>query len=384
MEFYCSLGKCEFDVCDAGVKSCEGGAIVTCNEVGDAFSAPTPCAAAQTCASSGGSASCIDWTCEAGATYCEPGTETAIACSPDGLSVLGRTDCAAFGQKCFAGECRDQLCTPGAQFCDGNALKMCDSTGQSASVVTQCASGQYCDPASNACVVQLCPPNTAVCDGSVATTCNAQGSGYSGGGTDCASLGQTCAGGACTSCPSPNTLRDSMRIVEVHYGDPDYAVVRNQHPTCPVNLNGLGVRLAYVARVCSIGCFDSVKNYNVVLTNQEVPPGGTVYITEKALSSADIAITSQLDWGGDESGGVRLCDGACDPQDGSNTYDVVLVANATTQVTAPAPVTFNNPISGINAQNQFYTSYVRAAFDGLYPAFQGGDWTTGPATRPSQ
>ncbi|MCA9630279.1 MAG: hypothetical protein KC766_21560 [Myxococcales bacterium] len=382
-EFHCSAGKCEFDVCSAGATSCSGNAILTCNEVGDGFSTPTACGPAETCTSSDGSATCAGWACEAGQTYCEPGTQTALECSTDGLTVLERTDCSASGQQCFNGECRDQLCTPSSRFCDGNAVKQCDATGQSATLVQQCGASQYCDGGSPACLDQICTPNAATCDGNVATTCDAQGSGYVAGGTDCTSLGKTCDAGVCSTCPSPAALSDSLRIVEVNYGAPDYVVLKNQHPTCAASTAGLGLRFSHIETVCSLGCSEVVRHLNQPLPVQQVPAHGVLYVTETPVSSNDVQLADNLGWQDDERGAVRLCQGVCDPDDTSNTVDFVsILGGASSPLTASPPITFSNPISGIGNLNQLTTSYVRSAFDGSFPSFLGSDWTIGPATRP--
>src|SRR5690606_34330476 len=130
------------DVCSGGDTSCQGNALVSCTEAGDAFGAPVACAAGQSCEAQSAGATCKAWVCQPGTATCEAGTERRIHCSADGLGLLETTDCAALGQRCFNGECKSQLCQPDQPYCDGKTVRKCDSTGNSSIAITLCNGDQ--------------------------------------------------------------------------------------------------------------------------------------------------------------------------------------------------------------------------------------------------
>jgi hypothetical protein len=67
----------------------------------------------------------------------------------------------------------------------------------SESSIDTCTGSEYCDTDSVSCVALLCEPDQPACDGTLATTCNSEGTGYTGGGTDCAETSESCAAGEC-------------------------------------------------------------------------------------------------------------------------------------------------------------------------------------------
>jgi hypothetical protein len=56
--YHCVSDRCVLDVCDEGQSRCEGDAIVSCNDVGDAFGASAACEAGVSCVEQGKTASC--------------------------------------------------------------------------------------------------------------------------------------------------------------------------------------------------------------------------------------------------------------------------------------------------------------------------------------
>ncbi|MCC6213255.1 MAG: hypothetical protein IT376_00160 [Polyangiaceae bacterium] len=206
---HCAGGFCQLDVCRAGTSRCEPGGRATCASDGATWGAPATCGAQSTCVASGDSATCTPWVCTAGQTYCDPGAvDERVECAADGLSEVSRTDCAATGLHCVGGACVAQVCTPSATYCAGAELRSCAGDGLSYTVADTCSSSEYCDPGALACVPQVCTPGLAACDGAYAGTCNAEGSGLLPGATDCASTGQSCAGGSCVACvPVTSPLR---------------------------------------------------------------------------------------------------------------------------------------------------------------------------------
>lgn len=206
---HCAGGFCEPDTCRAGSSRCEGAGVATCPADGAGWSSPAACGSQTTCVGSGGAASCAPWVCTADQTYCDPASaDERVECAADGLSELSRTDCAATGLHCVGGACVSQVCTPSSTYCSGAELRQCASDGLSFVVADTCTSSEYCDGVAGACQPQVCSPGAAACAGSLAGTCNAEGSGLAAGAIDCASTGQSCAGGACVACaPTTTALR---------------------------------------------------------------------------------------------------------------------------------------------------------------------------------
>ncbi|MFW5740401.1 MAG: hypothetical protein ACOC1F_08540 [Myxococcota bacterium] len=198
--YHCAKGTCELDTCEAGMTVCQSNALVTCLASGAAWGKPEVCPSRTTCASAGGKASCQAWVCEPGLTVCKG--EVLETCADDGLRVVSSVDCTDQGEHCSAGQCTDKNCTPGASFCEGNAVHKCNAAGTDSTVTDACGSGEYCDPSTVSCRAQLCVPGSPVCNGAVATTCNANGSGFVSGGTDCGALDQSCAAGECVAAPT--------------------------------------------------------------------------------------------------------------------------------------------------------------------------------------
>jgi len=173
---YCAGGRCRIDVCIGGTSRCNSGVVVVCNEAGSSFETEEACESRQTCVSSDAGGHCEDWVCTPNELECED-DRTATRCSADGLSVVERVDCSETDGFCVSGECRDSLCEPDAVFCQGRAVRRCDATGMSTTVVTECLASEYCDPVQGECVPQVCVPGTAACDGeNRVVTCNPEGS----------------------------------------------------------------------------------------------------------------------------------------------------------------------------------------------------------------
>jgi hypothetical protein len=184
-------GVCVIDICAPGQGACSNNAKVTCNSVGDGYGSPQSCPNQTTCVAPGGKPECKAWACAPGAN-CQG--DKAVECSSDGFEVVKTTDCAASGQKCFAGACKAQICSPGQAFCDGQVAKQCDAAGGSSSTVKTCGLSEFCD--GGTCKPQICLPNQPVCDANSAKTCNSVGSGYTDSGKDCGPTAK-CISGDC-------------------------------------------------------------------------------------------------------------------------------------------------------------------------------------------
>ena len=212
--YHCVASKCIVDICLPESQSCQENAIVTCNGIGDAFTAPQPCPEATSCHQEGLSAQCAEWVCEPGSSACDPATGHAVECSDDGLLVLLDVDCQEDGLLCVAGACLPMVCAPGEMKCDedGFARLTCNEDGTTW-VLKPCPPETFCEEAGDegnaVCSDQVCVPDLPLCLGSVASQCNANGSSILPGGTDCQETGLTCLAGQCTQC-QPSEICDGV------------------------------------------------------------------------------------------------------------------------------------------------------------------------------
>lgn len=194
--YHCTRGECVLDVCRPGYARCDatGKSLVQCNSDGTEIVASI-CQYGTACSSSSTSPSCIPWTCTPSTTDCDS-TKTKIqVCSADGLSIASATDCAS-GERCVAGKCVTQVCTPGTFACKDGQIGTCNADGTSVGDLAPCATGNYCDPKTNACVPGVCAPGSLSCATTTSVqTCLADGSGYDAP-VDCATS-EACEAGKC-------------------------------------------------------------------------------------------------------------------------------------------------------------------------------------------
>ncbi len=264
----CEDGVCRGQICEPSEVTCDGDALVVCNETGSAQSAVT-CDDTPACQGEELGCSCLDGECEP--RVCAPGSRSCVGpgyreCTPDGLAFLavvncdegeecrsGRClptsctgsgtycdgdvvvgcsagtvtaeDCAADEQVCtedlfFGASCSDRVCEPGSSRCSagGSAVLRCSGTGASETRI-DCAESQTC--VAGACVAQACTPGTRECRGTEVWTCNAGGSAYQR--TATCGAGQVCSDGSCvaddtgcrsnTDCPPPAASCDGNVLV---------------------------------------------------------------------------------------------------------------------------------------------------------------------------
>ncbi len=186
----CLNGLCADIICTPGQRYCDGTQVKTCNTKGTAGSVYQSCSSRYHCYESETvTAYCRYDLCTAGAAMCDGNRAT--QCASDGSGLLpGGTDCTETGQVCYAGACKDQVCTGNYTCVDGNH-HYCNQNGTSTSLRQTCSSSQYCDD-SLGCRPQVCTPDAPMCYGDVVTTCKSDGSGPVAGGTDCVQSGQAC------------------------------------------------------------------------------------------------------------------------------------------------------------------------------------------------
>lgn len=365
--YHCAQGGCVLNACATGSSRCDGNSLESCLPDGTGWSSAQPCGSNSTCIAAGAQASCVPWECEPSTTYCA-GSEKRT-CAADGLSSTLVEDCATGGLNCVAGACSAQVCDPNSYYCEGDTVRLCNSTGTASVLDETCASNQYCNPVSTFCEAHVCPPNQPVCNGDLATTCNANGSGYVSGGTNCASSGQTCSAGACTSCG--NSQR-SLRLTEVYMGSGDYVVIQNRSASCSANLQGL---------VLSAPTDNASGTVSWTLPSKVLAPMAKVRVleTEGVGQPGDINVSGSIAWLADSPGAALLCQGM--PCSAANVVDAMRWWGTT--ATFPAGVSFSPVLTSITASNEETTSYFRSTFNGSAPNFTPADWTTGAASLPS-
>lgn len=191
----CFEGACQDLACPPSEYYCEAGNLYLCDSVGASGSLEVTCTSGQYCDAD--APGCLTQVCDPDQPACDGNRAT--TCNSDGSGyVSAGTDCAS-DQTCLDGVCEDQICEPSTLRCEGDDVILCAANGLSESVYDTCTSGEYCDTDSAACADLLCTPDYPACDGTIATTCNSDGTGYVGGGTDCADYSESCAAGVCVA-----------------------------------------------------------------------------------------------------------------------------------------------------------------------------------------
>lgn len=192
----CSSGVCKDVTCVPNTTFCSGADVVQCGPNGVLLTVSEHCASGSYCLEKGSSASCSPTVCSSGDPMCVGSVAT--QCQSDGSGPKpGGVDCTKTKQSCYAGECRDQLCTPGQKLCDNGSLYLCAEAGTSRGLIIGCNTGQVCDEAAGACKPKICDPGLLSCDSTRVVTCNTAGSGWVQTNTDCATKSSACVSGSC-------------------------------------------------------------------------------------------------------------------------------------------------------------------------------------------
>jgi len=191
----CADGACKGSVCVPGSTFCKDGAVWKCDSKG-AGTLAEQCAVGLFCRAEADSASCSAQACTPNQPVCNENVAT--TCVRDGSGMTsGGVDCSKTNQACYAGQCRDVLCTTGVKSCDHGDVYLCSHSGTDLSLLTGCHSDEVCDADMGACRKQLCDPGKVSCDGTRVQTCNAFGSAWQPGSMDCAADGKICSNGTC-------------------------------------------------------------------------------------------------------------------------------------------------------------------------------------------
>ncbi len=192
----CSSGVCKDVTCVPNTTFCSGEDVTQCGPNGAQLAVAEHCASGSYCLEKANSASCSPTVCFAGDPLCVGSVAT--QCEPDGSGPKpGGVDCTKTKQSCYAGECRDQLCTPGQKLCDNGSLYLCAEAGTSRGLIIGCNTGQVCDATQGACKPKICDPGQLSCDATRVVACNSAGSAWLQTDTDCATKSSACVAGSC-------------------------------------------------------------------------------------------------------------------------------------------------------------------------------------------
>lgn len=91
------------------------------------------------------------------------------------------------------------VCEPNAEFCENNAVRLCNPYGSDSTETQVCFAGDFCSESPDfvECAGHVCEPGQAACDGERLATCADDGGSYSERTTDCTASGQVCNLTAC-------------------------------------------------------------------------------------------------------------------------------------------------------------------------------------------
>jgi alpha-tubulin suppressor-like RCC1 family protein len=163
--------------CSPGEFQCSGATLQQCNIFGSAFEDSALCDSKTACIASGQKGYCVR--CKAASVSCESvsvKTTTSLAdddvyaanrlltCNIDGSGTDTSQVCEADQEFCNAAGKTCTRCAPGAFFCDGATLNLCDTDGQNYSFKATCQSSVLCDAANGACKTPACNVGQFQCD----------------------------------------------------------------------------------------------------------------------------------------------------------------------------------------------------------------------------
>lgn len=180
-------------ICEAGQTECDAeGRLRTCLAEEDGWLVE-PCADPAVCQEG----ACVTLVCAAGARICEG--DAVRVCDASGQFYAEPTPCAE-GETCFDGVCLPRSCEPGEQACGEGVLLTCADDGLSYER-TPCGEGEICVDGGCATPPPTCAPGTTLCGATSVFECAEDGAGFIE--TPCPP-GQVCFESECISC-----VRDS-------------------------------------------------------------------------------------------------------------------------------------------------------------------------------
>ncbi|TNF26964.1 MAG: hypothetical protein EP329_20245 [Deltaproteobacteria bacterium] len=182
-----ATGECKADVCSTFYSVCDGEQVVRCRADGSGYDVVDTCAGGEACVATATSASCkceLNATlgCDAGDVYhfdsCGVrGTRQADCVAPQtcvdtGSSIAcGLPTTCGSDADCYAsswcdtasGECKPDVCTPGAKSCADGEVLTCAANGSGTTVSDTCTGGEVCVAGTNSASCQCVLDGTLGC-----------------------------------------------------------------------------------------------------------------------------------------------------------------------------------------------------------------------------
>ncbi|MBN4050121.1 hypothetical protein JYT28_00035 [Desulfobulbus sp. AH-315-M07] len=322
--------ECHTAMCNPTTGNCEPSPAndgVTCVDVNDLCSVGNTCTAG----------TCVGGTptdCSALTVGCVNGVCNAMNGDCEEVLILQGGACAEGDDQCTEGIC--------------DAMGNCDPTpfndGGMCTDFNSCTTGELC--------------STGICTGGAAVTACMDG--------------DNCCPAACDEFNDLDCACGvgDLRILELNIGDQDYIALTNPS-ACDLSLNGLQL------------FFDdsALADLTTVLPNQLLGAGLSVYVKEANVAVGDIDSGGNITFSYTRGGAVVLCNGVCDPADGTNVIDVVAFSLGDPHPTLPTGVTFQAAgLTGIDNTNDNTESFLRSNYVGQPPDLLATDWVVGMAT----
>ncbi|HEY0467317.1 MAG TPA: hypothetical protein VGC79_24125, partial [Polyangiaceae bacterium] len=213
----CVNGSCKKQVCAASRRYCQDGNAYECDSTGTVAILRQLCSQAEHCTSSG---YCATNDCHAGDKVCVG--NVLKVCSADNSLPSEGTACGD-SQVCDSGQCKDRPCLPGAYFCKGPDVYVCDfgSTSPFFYLDHQCTADTVCKPLSTynaSCIPLPCSPGSTTCLGNKIGTCGSDGQSLSALTTDCTTTSNVCTADLKCAKSASDTLGLGDSLEQVYSG----------------------------------------------------------------------------------------------------------------------------------------------------------------------
>ena len=193
-------GECVDWVCEPGEDFCSGNSVHTCADDGLSSEEVEVCAEGHYCDAA--TAECTPGLCAPGEPTCVGNLVRDCNAQGDGYES-GGVSCAA-GTSCEGGDCKEQVCTPGATFCQGQDVKLCAENGLSSPVEETCEDQACVENGESAACQGECAPGQTQCSGNGVQACDASGEWSAV--VACEGTTPHCSAGVCGQPPSCESL----------------------------------------------------------------------------------------------------------------------------------------------------------------------------------
>lgn len=149
----CEAKQCKPVVCASGEQLCLNNDVKTCNDNGTALETTQACGPTAFCVASQGKAGCAAQLCKPSSVQCNAQATGVEVCNAGG-SAWQPSPCAA-QHACEAGQCKPVICSANTLGCNGSLVVACNGTGTAAVAKSDCAAlGKGC--AAGQCVDTQC------------------------------------------------------------------------------------------------------------------------------------------------------------------------------------------------------------------------------------